>query len=124
VSLGQYLLLRIPQCEGLKILDQPLKFDWPNIEARIAEIGGALWGYYSCEQPQADVAAFYKEHTPEPPFNHEEVNWVQRVQGDVGVYYNAASSVWMYVWMVPQPGDPLKTFVIVAESFEPIKGGC
>ena len=86
MALSKSLLLRIPKCSGLEVQEHPIVFSWPNIE----ELGDALWGYYGCDQPQAEVVAFYKAHMAEPPYNNQETNWVERAGGSVGVYYNSA----------------------------------
>ena len=116
MAMSESLQLRIPKCDGIEVQEKPIIFSWPNIETRIEELGDALWGYYSCDQPQADVVAFYRAHMPEPPYNNQETNWVERAEGSVGVYYNSANA-WLYIWIVPQPNDPQKTYVIVAISY-------
>jgi hypothetical protein len=110
------LLLRIPKCEGIEIQEKPIVFSWPNIETRIKELGDALWGYYICDQSQEDVVAFYRANMPEPPYNNQETNWVERAEGSVGIYYNSANA-WLYIWIVPKTDDPEKTYVIVAISY-------
>jgi len=108
---GESLLSSIPQCTGLEVQESPIAFSWPNIE----QITDATWGYYSCDQSQAAVAAFYKAQLPEAPYDYLETNWVERGDGTVGVYYVLAGT-WMYIWMIPQPGDPQRSYVIVAIS--------
>jgi hypothetical protein len=115
-ALGESLLLRIPKCDGIEIQDEPIIFSWPNIETRIKELGEALWGYYSCDQSPKELAAFYKVRMTEPPYNNHEINWVERSDGFVGVYYNSANA-WLYIWIVPQPDFPEKTYIIVAISY-------
>jgi hypothetical protein len=115
-ALGESLLLRIPKCDGIEIQDEPIIFSWPNIETRIKELGEALWGYYSCDRPQKEVVAFYKAHMTDPPYNNHEINWVERSEGFVGVYYNSANA-WLYIWILPQPDFPEKTYIIVAISY-------
>jgi len=123
LSLGASLLKSLPKCDGILVLDNPVKFDWPNIDERLQELSDALWGYYSCPGPQAEVAAFYRNQMPKPPNNMDETNWVERAEGSVGVYYNGAST-WIYLWVVPQPEDAQKSYVIVAESLDPVQGQC
>jgi hypothetical protein len=115
-AMSESLLFRIPKCYGIEVQEKPIIFSWPNIETRINELGDALWGYYSCDQPQAEVVAFYRAHMPDPPYNNQESNWVEREEGSVGVYYNSANA-WLYLWVVPQQDDPQKTYVIVAISY-------
>lgn len=116
MALSESLLLRIPKCDGIEVQEKPIIFSWPNIETRIEELGEALWGYYGCEQSQAEVVAFYRAHMSEPPYNNQETNWVERSEGSVGIYYNSANA-WLYIWIVPQPDDPEKSYVIVAISY-------
>lgn len=116
MAMSESLLLRIPKCDGIEVQEKPIIFSWPNIETRIKELGDALWGYYGCDQPQAEVGAFYREHMPEPPYNNQETNWVERAEGSVGIYFNSANA-WLYIWIVPQPNDPQKTYIIVAISY-------
>ena len=115
-AMSESLLLKIPKCEGMEVQEEPIIFSWPNIETRIKELGDAMWGYYSCNQSQADVVAFYRAHMSEPPYNNQETNWVKRSEGSVGVYYNSANA-WLYIWIVPRPDNPEKTYVIVAISY-------
>ncbi|MGD0751544.1 MAG: hypothetical protein ABSA23_09055 [Anaerolineales bacterium] len=123
-SMGTYLLTRLPSCDGIQILEKPIVFDWPNIQERLQELSGAFWGYYSCNGPQAQVAAFYRAKMPKPPYNMNETNWVVRVEGTVGVYYNDASKTWIYLWVVAQPNNPQKSYVIVADTTDPVSGEC
>ena len=99
----------------MEVQESPIAFSWPNIE----QITDATWGYYSCDQPQAAVAAFYRAQLPGEPYNYMEVNWVERAQGVVGVYYVLVST-YLYVWMIPQPDNPQRSYVIVALSSEAV----
>jgi hypothetical protein len=115
---------KIPSCKGIEVQSQPLKFAWPNIEQRIKELEGASWGYYRCPQPQKEAAAFYRALMPKPPYNMVETNWVERAEGSVGVYFNAALNGWSYLWIVPVPGDDQSSYVIISQSDSPLPGGC
>jgi hypothetical protein len=42
-----------------------------------------------------------------------ELNWVEKDNGTVGVYYVTAD-IYLYIWMLPQKDDPQKSYVIVA----------
>jgi hypothetical protein len=119
-AMGESLLASIPQCSGMEVLEKPIVFSWPDISTRIQELGEAQWGYYSCDLLQADASGFYKKQLTDSPFNYLETNWIDRKEGTVGVYF-VSSSTWMYVWVVPQPGDPGRSFVIVALSSEAIE---
>jgi hypothetical protein len=116
------MLERLPKCGRIQVLDTPVKFDWPNIDERLQELADALWGYYSCPGSQKDIAAFYRQQMPKPPINMYETNWVERAEGSVGVYYNGVS--WIYLWVVPQPDNLNSSFVIVAQSYNPVSGNC
>jgi hypothetical protein len=124
LSLSASLLQKLPKCDGIQVLDVPIKFDWPNIDERLQELTDAQWGYYTCPGPRADVASFYRELMPKPPFNQIETNWVERTEGSVGVYYNGSTTIWTYLWVIPQPETAQKSYVIVAESLEPVQGEC
>jgi len=122
-TIGERVLSLIPRCDGIKILDRPVKFAWPNVEKRIKELEGCDWGYYSCAQPQAAVSTFYREQMRKPPYNMGETNWVDRPEGTLGLYYHSGSRVWIYLWVVVQPTDARTSYVIVALAngrvFEP-----
>jgi len=123
MSMADYILSVIPRCDGIQILDQPVKFAWPNVEQRLKDLEGSDWGYFSCPRPAAEVSAFYREQMPRPPYNLNETNWVDRSEGTLGVYYHTARRAWTYMWVVPQPGDLQTSYVIVAQTasevFEP-----
>jgi hypothetical protein len=106
---GESLLSYIPNCTGLNVLDSPVIFSWPNLD----QIVDSSWGYYSCNQSQADVAAFYRKQLPKEPYDDMEINWVEKDNGTVGVYYVTAD-IYLYIWMLPQPDDPQASYVIVA----------
>lgn len=116
------ILIRLPKCEGIQTLQEPIKFKWPNIERHLKEYQDGSWGYFSCEQPQADVAALYRVQMPKPPSNAYEMNWVEIQEGAVGVFYNG--STWTIVWIVPQPGNAQKSYVIVAQTSFPVDEVC
>jgi len=106
---GESLLSYIPNCNGLQALDTPIVFSWPNLD----QVVGASWGYYSCNQSQADVAAFYREQLPKEPYDDMEINWVEKENGTVGVYYVTAD-IYLYIWMLPQQDNPQASYIIVA----------
>jgi hypothetical protein len=116
MTISEYLLSILPNCDEVKVFEQPVKFDWPLIEQRIQELEGADWGYYGCPQPQEVVSTFYQEAMPKTPFLMTEINWVERPQGTLGVYYQSVAQTWLYLWVVPQPTDPQTSYVIVAAS--------
>ncbi len=123
MSIADYILSVTPRCDGIQILDQPVKFVWPNVEQRLKDLEGSDWGYFSCPRPVAEVSAFYREHMPTPPYNMNETNWVDRSEGTLGIYYHTARQTWTYLWVVPQPGGLQTSYVIVAQTasevFEP-----
>ena len=69
------------------------------------------------DQPQGAATAFYRAQLPEAPYDYLETNWVDRAEGSVGVYYVSAGT-WLYIWMIPRPDDPQRSYVIVALSSE------
>ena len=121
---GADLLKNLPKCAGIEILTEPVVFDWPNIQERLQELEAALWGYYRCDGAQAQVAGFYRAQMPKPPTNMGEMNWVTREEGDVGVYYSGSSLTWIYLWVVAAPEMPQKSYVIMAETDDPVSGDC
>ncbi len=124
LSLSTALLEKLPRCDGIQILDTPVEFDWPNIDERLQELSDAQWGYYICPGQKEDIATFYRERMPKPPYNQIETNWVERTEGSVGVYYNGSTTIWTYLWVIPIANDAQKSYVIVAESLEPVQGEC
>ncbi len=117
-STSEYLLSRIPHCNGIEIRD-PFTFNWPNLAERIRELNTNLWGYFACNQSPSDVAQFYRADMPKPPYNMQETNWIDRKEGSVGVFYNSAYA-WIYLWVIPQPSDPQASYVIIAQSFNAV----
>ncbi len=105
-----------PVCKGMQKLKDPIEFDWPNLREHIDEFIGTAWEYYACEQPAAEVAQLYRQQLPLAPYNLEETNWLERQEGTLGIYFSQTGA-WNYVWFIPQPGDPQKSYVIVTESF-------
>ncbi len=114
-KMGQSLLANIPVCTGVQVLDSPVAFPWPNLASRMEEIGSALWGYFSCDQSQSETADYFKSNMTKPPFNYMEANWVLRTEGVVGVY-DVWEATWMYMFIVPFPGQEENTLVVVAVS--------
>ena len=112
---GESLQSNIPRCSGMEILKNPIDFSWPNIE----QIEGATWGYYSCDQSQPELAAFFRAQLPQAPYDDMEINWVQRDNGTVGVYYVTAGT-YMYVWMLPLPNNSQESYAVVAIASEMI----
>jgi len=116
VSTNEYLLSRIPHCTGIQLLE-PFTFDWPDLNQRIRELNTNLWGYFGCDQRQSEVARFYREQMPKPPYNMQETNWIDRKEGSVGVFYNSAYA-WTYLWVVPRSPNSPGSYVIIAQSFQ------
>ncbi len=116
----------LPKCQGVKILDNPVKFSWPNIDQRLRELEGSYWGYYACPLAPATASALYREQMPRPPYNKTETNWVSRPEGTLGVYYSEGANMWIYMWIVPQANNPQESYLIVAMAngkvFEPTCG--
>jgi hypothetical protein len=115
----------LPHCDGYKALKDPVPLIWPQAEDRIKELEGSSWHYYSCPQPQATVAKFYRENMTKPPYNMNETNWVEREEGTLGVYFFSPSGDWTYLWVIPQSTDPQATYVLIAQNGgeQPFLGG-
>ena len=105
-----------PRCDGMQALKDAVDFDWPNLADHKQEFWRSQWTYFACEQPAEEVAALYRRQLTEPPYGMEETNWLERQEGTLGVYFSQAGS-WAYVWFIPQPNDPQRSYVIIAESF-------
>lgn len=118
VSMDEYILSLIPSCDGVEILDDAIDFEWPNLQQRITELEGSDWGYYSCDLPYEETAAFYRANAPKPPYLLSETNWVVIPQGSLGVYFHPVRQTWIYLWIVPQSADSGKTYVIAAYSLD------
>jgi hypothetical protein len=114
---GKSLLSYIPSCTGLEVQGSPIVFSWTNLD----QIKGATWAYYRCNQPPTGLAAFYRDKLPKAPYKYMEVNWVEKDNGTVGVYYVTAG-IYLYIWMLPLPDNPQESYVIVAIGLELI--GC
>jgi hypothetical protein len=52
----------------------------------------------------------------QPPYNLVEINWVERQQGFLGLYYDSPTLAWFYIWVVPQAQDKQNSFVIIVKS--------
>ncbi len=110
----------LPHCAGMQELKDAVQLDWPNLEQRKQEFISTAWRYYSCEEPPAQVAASFRQQLPKPPYNMQETNWLEREEGTLGIYFSQ-TGLWHYVWFISQPGDPQKSYVIVAESFASVE---
>ncbi len=100
----------------MQALTGPVKFAWPNLDARLQDFVRPWWSYFSCDEPAAKVSALYRQELPKPPYNMDETNWLERPEGTLGIYFSETGE-WDYIWIVPQPADPQKAYVIVAETF-------
>ena len=114
---NEWLLGFLPSCNGVNTLPHPVSFAWPNFSTRKRQLKGSSWGYFTCAQTPADVSQLYRERLPKPPFLMKEVQWVPRREGTLGVFHSSASDAWIYVWVVPQPGNAQNTLVVVANNY-------
>jgi hypothetical protein len=104
----------IPGCDGFELLAERFRFEWPGIE----DIGDVTdWGYYRCAQAPTQVAAIYREKMIHPPYNWQEIAWVERSEGTLGVYFHTVFQRWLYVWVLSRPNDS-KAYLVVAERTE------
>jgi hypothetical protein len=110
------ILTLIPRCDNLKPLREPVEFPWRNFSKRVKELSKAEWGYFTCPQPAPTVSSFYRRRMPQPPYVQGETNWIVRPEGTLGVYYSYATGEWLYLWVVPKPGDAKMSYVVVAKS--------
>lgn len=110
------ILTLIPRCDNLKPLREPVVFPWTNFSKRVKELSKAEWGYFVCPQPAPIVSSFYRDRMKKPPYAQGETNWIVRREGTLGVYYSYATSSWLYLWVVPKPGDDKMSYVVAAKS--------
>jgi len=111
------LLKLIPQCDNMKPMRDPIAIGWTNFAKRVRQLERAEWGYFVCPQAAGTVAEFYRARLNRPPYNLGETNWVtRRYEGTLGIYYNYATRQWLYLWVVPKPGDERSAYVVVAKS--------
>lgn len=115
-TVEDYLMSLFPPCGEIKFLDEPVVFDWPNIQQRLKELEDGDIGYFTCPQPPDEVYPFIETGIVKPPYNFTEINRVERPQGTLDLYYHSAMGTWLYVWVVPMPGDAQTSLVVVAES--------
>jgi hypothetical protein len=93
----------MPQCDGFQELPDAVHFDWPGIE-EIKDVDS--WGYFRCGQPAAQVAANYRERMVKPPYNWQQIGWVELPEGTLGVYFDAVRQDWLYLWFLITPDVP------------------
>ncbi len=105
-----------PHCDGMQALTGPVKFAWPNLDDRMQDFVRPWWSYFSCDEPAGEISALYRQALPKPPYNMAETNWLERPEGTLGIYFSQTGE-WDYIWIVPQPADPQKAYIIVAETF-------
>ncbi len=110
----------LPRCTGMHRLNDPVEFDWPNLKTSMEQFIASAWEYYSCDQPPAEVAGLYRQELPKAPYNLSEMNWLQRDQGTLGIYF-AQSGLWTYVWFLARPGDAQGSYLVVAQSFASVE---
>jgi len=110
------ILTLIPRCDNLKPLREAVVFPWTNFSKRVKELSKAEWGYFVCPQPAPIVSSFYHDRMRKPPYAQGETNWIVRREGTLGVYYSYATSSWLYLWVVPKPGDDKMSYVVAAKS--------
>jgi hypothetical protein len=98
-----YVDLNMPGCNGFQELPGTVSFDWPGL-ADIKDVDS--WGYYRCTEPAGQLAALYKERMVTPPYNWQEISWVELPQGTLGAYFHAARQSWLYLWFLTNPDVP------------------
>ncbi|NTU88725.1 MAG: hypothetical protein HGA54_02305 [Actinobacteria bacterium] len=92
-----------------------MDFSWSGVDAlKQMSTTAVKWEYYSCPKPFFEVAAFFKEQTPDPPYAKQENNWVESRDGIMGVYFDADSELRLVrLWFLPQPGDAQASHLVV-----------
>ncbi len=95
-----YMDLNMPGCDGFQELPSAVSFDWPGL-ADIQDVDS--WQYYRCTQSPADVAALYHGKMVKPPYNWQEISWVELPEGKLGAYFHAVRQSYLYLWFLNKP---------------------
>ncbi len=93
----------MPKCEGFQELPAAVRFEWVGLD-KITDVDS--WGYYRCGQARDDVASLYHEKMAKPPYNWQEISWVELPEGKLGVYFDALRQSWLYLWFLTNPNVP------------------
>ncbi len=113
-SVGDYIPPDVPRCQGLKMLDHALDFEWAGVDAA----GEGNWFYYHCDQQFEDLSNVYRPKMTAVPYEWGEINWVVRPEGTLGVYFNTVGQNWLYLWFLPNPSSGGGSYLIVAKPGE------
>lgn len=114
-STEDYVISAMPHCRGLTDLRTKLVFDWPDIEEALEKLEEYNWGYYTCDVTQPALQTFLHDNMPKPPYLWREVNHANHNNGQVTLYYQPFSIVFMYIWTLPMPGTQT-TYMIIARG--------
>jgi hypothetical protein len=110
--IGFYMPSYMPICDGAKLLAEDFGFTWPGIE-NIKKDAENL-EYYRCQQPYGQVATFYREKMLNPPYNWQEIAWVELPEGTLGEYFHAVYQSWFYLWFVPDQSAGQASYLVAA----------
>ncbi len=109
--MGDYVPSDIPRCEGVKMLDQALQFNWAGVDA----VGEGSWYYYHCNLKFDALADFYRPQMTKAPYEWGEINWVVRDEGTLGVYFHTVRQTWVYLWFLSKTPPEGGSYLVVAE---------
>jgi hypothetical protein len=109
---GDYVPSDVPRCQGVKMLDRALKFEWVGVDA----VGDGAWYYYHCDQKPGDLATLYRPVMIKAPYEWGEINWVERPEGTLGVYFNTVRQNWLYLWFLSDTTSAGGSYLVVAEQ--------
>jgi hypothetical protein len=102
----------MPVCDEVEALAGDFGFTWPGIED-IKKNSEDL-EYYRCQHSYDQVATFYRDKMPRPPYNWQEVAWVERPEGILGEYFHSAYQSWFYLWFLPDTSAGKTTYLVAA----------
>jgi hypothetical protein len=111
----EYVTSDMPHCQGLTDLHTPLVFDWPDIEQALEKLEEYNWGYYACDVTQPALQTFLRDTMPKPPYLWREVNHANHNNGQVTLYYQPYSVIFMYIWTLPKP-DTQTSYMVIARG--------
>ncbi|MBI5652768.1 MAG: hypothetical protein HZC40_20325 [Chloroflexi bacterium] len=109
----------VPVCQGLRLLDAPVKFSWDQSQEVMANAPENQWTFFQCPQTQRALAAFYRERMISAEYKWLETHWDERAEGTLGIYNSSLVSLthsytWVYLWFLPNSSNPSTSYLIAA----------
>ncbi len=110
-------------CDGFEVLES-YRVYWPRNERLLEQLESSEWRYYRCPQSRISLAAQYRTKSVQPPYNWQEVIWVEESYGTVGVYFDPNVQLWTYVWFLENQSQGGESFLAVVRAAPGFSGGC